>query len=404
MSTEKNLYEKSPFGQHYIIHLQGNDEICLHALSILQADLLSCYLPVYKNFDDHSLCVNLNGCIPLRDLKGKDRSFVNRHYRSLFTSFFSEIIRSLNYALPLSGICCLEEHLYYHRFSQKIVCIYLPLKSKLQGHKTLLSDYDENAFEELLRIPYERKWISPRATEELYRLFRNDDECSVSAYIQKLFWEHSKKVPDQIRQILSLWGLIAISSILFSGRIRILFHKTVLASLPNLFFLLSTVLSFYVLITFSRQNTKSKNAITESKQQRRKTRNAQMLFPIENEKGEKNDPFSETLFDPIHFQEISASAAQGRSGHQFTIWTDEFVVGEDSDCCDYPIGHHHLSLQHAIFVKDPTGLYVQDLGSGSGTFVNRRRLMKNEKVYLEDGDILGLGDMEFRTSYLHGVN
>ncbi|MBO4496178.1 MAG: FHA domain-containing protein [Clostridiales bacterium] len=403
MSTENNHYEKGPFGQHYIIHLQGNDEICLHALSILQADLITCYLPVYKNFDDHSLSVNISGCIPLRDLKGKDKTYVYRHYRSLFTSFFVELVRSLNYALPLSGICCLEEHLYFNQYSQKIMCIYLPLKSKMQSQKALLSDFDENAFEELLRFPYDKKWIMPRATEELYRLFRSDDECSVSAFLQKKFWDYCQKIPEITRRILISWGLLLFSFICFSSRIEFLFKNTILASLPNLFFLISTFAAVYSLISFSKQNTKAKNAISESKQQRRKTRNAQMLFPIENEKERESDDDSDLLIDPIQFKEIPTSKTSIQSSHQFTIWTEEFIVGEDSDCCDYSIGHHHLSLKHAIFVKDPSGIYVQDLNSQSGTFVNRRRLMKNEKVYLEDGDILGLGDVEFRTCYVHGV-
>lgn len=403
MSTENNHYEKGPFGQHYIIHLQSNDEICLHALSILQADLVSCYLPVYKNFDEQSLSVNINGCIPLRELKGKNKAYVYRHYRSLLTSFFSEIVRSLKYALPLSGICCLEEHLYFNQFSQRFMCIYLPVKSKLQNQKPLLSAFDENALEELLRVPYDKKWITPRATEELYRLFRSDDECTVSAFLQKRFWDYCRKIPDTLMKLLTLWGLILFSFILFSGRIERVLHNPILSALPNLLFLISTAITVYRLILFSRQNNKLKNAITESKQQRRKTRNAQMLFPAENELEREASPDSDLLPDPILFQEITAAGTSAYAIHQFTIWTEEFVVGEDSDCCDYSIGHHHLSLKHAMFVKDPTGIYVRDLDSQSGTFVNRRRLLKNEKVYLEDGDILGLGDMEFRTCYVHGI-
>ncbi|MBR3057769.1 MAG: FHA domain-containing protein [Clostridiales bacterium] len=403
MSTENNHYEKGPFGHRYIIHLQENDEVCLHALSILQADLIGCYLPIYKNYDENTLVVDISGCIPLGELKGKNKSYVQRHYRTLFSTFFSEMLRSLNHALPLNGICCLEEHLYYNQYVQKIMCIYLPIRSKLQGQKALLSSFEENAFDELLRIPYDRKWITPRATEELYRLFRSDDECSVSAFIKNKFWEYSQAIPKTLKQTLSFWVLLLISFILFSSRIAILFRGTILAVLPDLLFFVASGFVCYSVFSFSRQNTKAKNAISKNKQQRRKTRNAQMLFPIENTNDNASCTSSDTLIDPILFQEIGPSDGNEKNPHRFTIWTNEFVVGEDSDCCDYSIDHHHLSLKHAIFIKDPSGLYVQDLDSKSGTFVNRKRLMKNEKVYLEDGDILGLGDVEFRTCYFHGV-
>ena len=67
MSTGSDLsdrYENSPLGQQYVIRLHSKEEICLHALSILQADLLPCYLPAYLSDDEQELLIDCNGCIP----------------------------------------------------------------------------------------------------------------------------------------------------------------------------------------------------------------------------------------------------------------------------------------------------------------------------------------------------
>ena len=151
-SDHSDRYENSPLGHQYVIRLHSKEEICLHALSILQADLLPCYLPAYLSEDETELIIDSNGSIPLSELKGKDKAFVEKNYRKLLTSFLSDLIRSLDHSLSLSGICYLEEKLFYNRITKRIVCIYLPLKSRLLKRTVLLSKLDESALDELLHV------------------------------------------------------------------------------------------------------------------------------------------------------------------------------------------------------------------------------------------------------------
>jgi len=403
MSTENHYYEKGPLGQRYIIHPLDKDEVCLHALTTLQADLIHCFLPVYYNHSENHLIVDITGCVPLSEVKGKQKQFIQAHYRKLLTGFLTDMIQSLNHALPLSGICCLEEHLYFNQFSQKLVCIYLPLKSKLTGHSAQLSDFDENALDELLHLALDRKWIRSEATEELYRLFRNDDENGSIAFLSERFWVLSRKFPRSILRIVVTYVLFLLTFILCSTAIENVFYENAFRFLPWILFALSSGSTLAALCHFSKKNLHLKNTLVSSKEQRRKTRNAQLLFPQQECKSEWEDPSSGLLIHPVLFEEITAGSNQNHDGKRFTFWTNEFVIGEDATLCDYCIEHKHLSLRHALLMKDASGIYVQDLNSQSGTFVNRRRLQKNEKVYLEDGDILGLGDVEFRARYVHGI-
>jgi len=54
-----------------------------------------------------------------------------------------------------------------------------------------------------------------------------------------------------------------------------------------------------------------------------------------------------------------------------------------------------VSRNHALIVRRQDGLYIDDLGSLNGTYVNRRRI---ESHLLEDGDEIQIG--KYKLSYL----
>jgi EAL domain-containing protein (putative c-di-GMP-specific phosphodiesterase class I) len=70
-----------------------------------------------------------------------------------------------------------------------------------------------------------------------------------------------------------------------------------------------------------------------------------------------------------------------------------FVVGRLPEC-DLCIPTANVSKQHAEIVLEGGRLYVRDLGSTNGTFVNRRRV--NGREPLHDGDLLYFASEAFR--------
>ncbi len=54
-----------------------------------------------------------------------------------------------------------------------------------------------------------------------------------------------------------------------------------------------------------------------------------------------------------------------------------------------------VSRNHALIVRRHDGLYIDDLGSLNGTYVNRRRI---ESHKLDDGDEIQVG--KYKLSYL----
>jgi hypothetical protein len=64
---------------------------------------------------------------------------------------------------------------------------------------------------------------------------------------------------------------------------------------------------------------------------------------------------------------------------------------------DLFLNHPSVSKIHAALVMNREGtLLVADTGSTNGTFVNGRRISYGEARQLEDGDVVGFGDVEVR--------
>ncbi|MBI4126000.1 MAG: FHA domain-containing protein [Deltaproteobacteria bacterium] len=65
----------------------------------------------------------------------------------------------------------------------------------------------------------------------------------------------------------------------------------------------------------------------------------------------------------------------------------EVTIGRDPDC-SFSIAEHVMSRRHAKISKRWGGIFIRDLESKNGTFVNNRRVVEE---YLHDGDRIALG-------------
>ena len=84
----------------------------------------------------------------------------------------------------------------------------------------------------------------------------------------------------------------------------------------------------------------------------------------------------------------------GRAGESFTIEEDRVSIGRSPDAGVF-LDDVTVSRNHALLVRRRDGLYIDDLGSLNGTYVNRRRI---ESHRLDDGDEIQVG--KYKLSYL----
>lgn len=73
--------------------------------------------------------------------------------------------------------------------------------------------------------------------------------------------------------------------------------------------------------------------------------------------------------------------------HVGSSWT----IGRNSTCA-ISVNDWSMSRCHAVIGRHPAeGIYITDLGSTNGSWVNRRQLVPHERRSLRDGDLLQLG-------------
>ena len=89
-----------------------------------------------------------------------------------------------------------------------------------------------------------------------------------------------------------------------------------------------------------------------------------------------------------HFPSLVLS---DREPGTFPLTTDETIVGRTASC-DIVLDDPKISRRHASVAVRLGVVFLTDLGSSNGTFVNGRRI--EEAVELHDGDRLSFAGME----------
>ncbi len=77
----------------------------------------------------------------------------------------------------------------------------------------------------------------------------------------------------------------------------------------------------------------------------------------------------------------------GRAGESFTVDRDRMSIGRAPDAAIF-LDDVTVSRDHAVLVHRQDGIYIDDLGSLNGTYVNRERI---ESHRLGDGDEIQVG-------------
>ena len=87
-------------------------------------------------------------------------------------------------------------------------------------------------------------------------------------------------------------------------------------------------------------------------------------------------------------------AGGGRAGEGFNVSGERMTIGRSPEA-EIFLDDVTVSRNHALLVRRRDGLYIDDLGSLNGTYVNRSRI---ESHKLADGDELQIG--KYKLSFL----
>ncbi len=79
--------------------------------------------------------------------------------------------------------------------------------------------------------------------------------------------------------------------------------------------------------------------------------------------------------------------------HKVNFHGDAMVMGRDPDC-DVPLAYPMVSWRHARLTRTAEGMFVEDLGSRNGTYVDGVRI--SGKTLVKPGQEIGLGSFRFQ--------
>jgi pSer/pThr/pTyr-binding forkhead associated (FHA) protein len=104
---------------------------------------------------------------------------------------------------------------------------------------------------------------------------------------------------------------------------------------------------------------------------------------------------------PVDLERVTGEGATlvirsggGRAGEVFNVAGEKLTIGRSPEA-EVFLDDVTVSRNHALLVRRGDGLYIDDLGSLNGTYVNRRRI---ESHKLQNGDELQVG--KYKLTYL----
>jgi pSer/pThr/pTyr-binding forkhead associated (FHA) protein len=107
---------------------------------------------------------------------------------------------------------------------------------------------------------------------------------------------------------------------------------------------------------------------------------------------------------PVDLEQVTHEGATlvirsggGRAGEVFKVAGQQMTIGRSPDA-EVFLDDVTVSRNHALLVSRRDGLYVDDLGSLNGTYVNRRRIESHKLI---NGDELQVG--KYKLTYLEAT-
>ena len=91
---------------------------------------------------------------------------------------------------------------------------------------------------------------------------------------------------------------------------------------------------------------------------------------------------------------VSSGKSAGRS---ISLKRDKLLIGRSEDCDIRPLSEE-VSRRHCAITVGPADVWIEDLKSRNGTFVNGKRIAPESRIELADGDIIRVGSLELRVA------
>lgn len=127
------------------------------------------------------------------------------------------------------------------------------------------------------------------------------------------------------------------------------------------------------------------------------SRSDQDSFHIGNEDSAEEEEDTDTVYVEKSEYHKNHSLAEIRKGQEITHYIEKYpyVIGKDKGRVHLVIKDRGVSGVHARLLMESDEIFLEDLNSVNGTFINDFLIEPHEKTILHRGDILIFGSSEF---------
>jgi predicted component of type VI protein secretion system len=95
---------------------------------------------------------------------------------------------------------------------------------------------------------------------------------------------------------------------------------------------------------------------------------------------------------------VKLIVASGKSaGRSIAIKRNKLLIGRAEECDIRPLSED-VSRRHCQVTVEPTQVWVEDLGSRNGTFVNGAKIEARTRTRVSSGDVIRVGALELKVS------
>lgn len=189
---------------------------------------------------------------------------------------------------------------------------------------------------------------------------------------------------------LSLYVSAAIATLII-GLILFIFF-----GIPSLKFSALMVVALIVYVASDVISLREKKEIDEVMEPRVIREPAVQSVPVVKEISPRVEEEKDTTMLTVQqYSNVVSKLVPLNEGEEIYLIEGETRIGRKKTMCDYYINDPSVSRVHAILEKRGETVMLSDAGSTNGTYLNERRLGKNEKIEAARGDVISIAEIQF---------
>lgn len=399
---------------YLVVYFNNNDEIISYQLETILNYCIANLAPCKKQIKNSTIYLyyDITSAIALKEA-AKHQKMTSEQFFEFLNTYLENCLEIEKYVLPTSGIIFDLEHIYVNPVSFKPIFIYLPIYKKpleiseIKSSIKLLVmsnilDLNQN-IQSLIEILSQDISSLSELNNKIKNLNLNDSyiapktDITENTYIEQTTDLTEKPEADAVEEPKKNNKAI-ISTILFNSIAALIPILLVAFKILPAAGLLSIPLILIIInLLLSRKSPTEKGLLPSSPKPEKNTSdtiNSQLPKFFEKSNNENNATELIKVFPYI----------RNSNGDIRYIDKNYLRIGKLSEKVDYCINNSSISKIHAdILIRDKK-MFVIDLNSKNGTFINdmSQRLESNIEYELKNGDKLILANEEF-TVHFYGL-